>query len=277
MKLDRSLSRTARLLPLGVLLCFAVFGFIAKTGIRNQEDIRKPEDISQIRARLISDLNVADLPVLNETKAFSITAIEKTPEGLIRIELRNDYGKTIVAYQISFGSATSLVDSFTNAIKAGIEPGEVIVRFEAIDVDPELMRIGFVVRAVAFDDATADGNPRFVREIDEFRLGEMMQTEQFLNLMSNIRNPSGPEGFSQLEEAKASMLALENDKRFSRDLMSGLRNMRLVFSREIDGVRNSAMNDRTRVMRAVTDRYQTKVLGIREYNEKAGKRRIQAR
>ncbi|SRR6266404_694832 len=203
MRMRRHLSHTARFSLFAVLLSFAVFGFIAQSGIRKQEDI------SGLRSRLIADLSVADLPVLNETKAFSIMAIEKTPEGYIKITLRNDYGKTIIAYQFSLGSTTSLVDSFTNGIKAGIEPGDVLERFEAIDVDPELMRIGIVVRAVAFNDGTADGNPGFVRGIDEFRLGEMMQTEQFLSSLSNIRDASDPEAFSQLEEAKASMLALE--------------------------------------------------------------------
>ncbi len=51
--------------------------------------------------------------------------------------------------------------------------------------------------------------------------------------------------------------------------------MRLVFSREIDGVRNAATNNRTRVMSAVIARYQTKFLNIRDYNEKASQNRIQ--
>jgi len=54
--------------------------------------------------------------------------------------------------------------------QTGIEPGDVLERFEAIDVDQELMRNGDCRSAVAFNDGTADGNPVCTGD-KRFRLG----------------------------------------------------------------------------------------------------------
>lgn len=250
------------------LVCLAVLGFIAKSGTTKQSDIFLQ------RSKLLRDLDVDHLTVQNQTSGFTVISVQKTPEGYIKITLRNDYPKTIVAYQLSVGSTTTLVDSFTNGIKPGIESGELRERIEPIDVDPELFRRGIIVRAVVFNDATADGDPQFVQQIDDFRLGEMLQTKQFLSSLSNIREAFGRETLSQLEEAKLTMLNLEEDKRFSADVMSGLRNMRLLFSRDIDEIVNANDKDRTDVMRMAVDRYQSKFNDIRDYNEKARQRQI---
>jgi len=74
----------------------------------------------------------------------------------------------------------------------------------------------------------------------------------------------GTLSFSQLEEAKASMLALENDKRFSRDLMSGLRNMRLCSLGRLMGVRMPLQTTERGDERGYSS-YQSKFLNIRDY------------
>lgn len=260
-------SRTRFSILIG-LSCFLVLGFVAQSTINRQEDL------THLRSRLIADLRVEDLRIRNETRAFDVIGVEKTPEGYIKITLRNNYSKTIVAYQTSMGSTTTLVDSFTNAIKMGIEPGEVRERIEAIDVDPELLPRGFVVLAVVFDDATADGDPQFIQQIHDFRLGEMLQTEGFLSSLSDLRGASEAEVPSLLQGAVSNMLNLETNSRMSADVISGLRNMRLVFTREIDTVRSAQKDDRTRVVNALVNHYQSKLAEIRVYNEKAREHQI---
>lgn len=269
MRIIRHLRPTPlRLSVLIALLCLAVLGFIAKSRTTQQSDI-----LSQ-RSKLLRDLDVEHLTLRNQTSGFTVTSVQKTPEGYIKISLRNDYSKTIVGYQLSVGSTTTLVDSFTNGIKPGIEPGELRERIEPIDVDPELFRRGIIVRAVVFNDATDDGDPHFVQQINDFRLGEMLQTQQFLSSLSNIKEAIGRETLSQLEEAKLTMLNLEEDKRFSADVISGLRNMRLILARDIDEIVNANEKDRTDVMRMSLDRYQSKFNEIRDYNEKVHQRQI---
>lgn len=241
--------------------CFLVLGFVAQSRINRQDDLLR------LRSRLIADLKVEDLSVRNETKGFDVLGVEKTPEGYIKITLRNDYYKAIVAYQFSMGATTTLVDSFTNAIKVGIEPGEVREEIEAIDVDPELLPRGIIVRAVVFDDATADGDPRFIQQIHDFRLGEMMQTEGFLSSLSELRGASEAEVPSLLQGAVSNLLNLETNSRMSADVTSGLRNMRLVFTREIDTVRSAQKDDRTRVVNALVNHYQSKLAESRAYIE----------
>ncbi|MFY9556038.1 MAG: hypothetical protein WAV20_16595 [Blastocatellia bacterium] len=98
------------------------------------------------------------------------------------------YKKTITAYQLSVGITRTMVDTLTSVTKIGIEPGEVAERLDAIDFDPKSKEVEVAVLAVLFDDATSDGDPEFVLEIQNCRIGEMMQvhfifTERGFNVL----------------------------------------------------------------------------------------------
>lgn len=156
---------------------------------------------------------IEDIPVTNNTSGFPIASLEKTPEKNIRIRIRNDYKKRITAYQISLGSTTTLVETMLNNLEAGVDPGEIVDLIEAINVDPDLIRKGLIVRAVVFDDGTGDGELESIKEIDDYRQGEMMQMKQTAKRLMESAEASDGEMVLALDEVSKTSLSSMNVSR----------------------------------------------------------------
>jgi hypothetical protein len=170
-------------------------------------------NIQQQLEQLKRSFNVEDIRVTNRTSGFEIAGLEKTPERNIRIRLRNGYKKKITAYQISLGSTTTLVETMLNNLEAGVDPGEVVDLVEAINVDPDLSTKGLTIRAVVFDDGTGDGEPESIKEIDDYRQGEMIQMKQTANRLMESAEASDSEIISALDEVSKTSLSSMNGSR----------------------------------------------------------------
>ncbi|HEU4387493.1 MAG TPA: hypothetical protein VFV34_06830 [Blastocatellia bacterium] len=219
------------------LCCFAAL----KTAAGPSFSAEILQDSLQRRAAAIASLKAEDITVTNETSAFAVVAVEKTPEGFLRLALRNDYNKTITAYEFRVGITGTLVETFTNGIKVGIQPGESIEKLEAIDLDPGSDKLGVQIRAVIFEDGTGDGNARLVQEIRDVRTGEVIQLEHFTSSLRKFSSSAGVRDFSQLLKTKT--LLNEEDAAYQtlpEATKSGMRNMRQVLSRYTDNAVNNA-------------------------------------
>jgi hypothetical protein len=183
-------------------------------------------DIQQQLESLKRNFKIEDLPVTNKTSGFAIAGLEKTPERNIRIRLRNDYKKKITAYQISIGSTTTLVETMLNNLEAGVDPGEIVDLEEAINVDPDLSTKGLIIRAVVFDDRSGDGEPESIREIDDYRQGEMMQMKQTTIRLNQSAEASDSEMISTLNDVSNSFLSGDGGPMLSRSVRFGAEDTR---------------------------------------------------
>lgn len=184
-------------------------------------------DIQQQLEALKRSFKIEDLRVTNKTSGFAIAGLEKTPERNIRIRLRNDYKKKITAYQISIGSTTTLVETMLNNLEAGVDPGEIVDLEEAINVDPDLSTKGLIIRAVVFDDGSGDGEPESIKEIDDYRQGEMMQMKQTTNRLNQSAEASDSEMISTLNDvSNNSFLSGDGGRMLSRSVRFGAEDTR---------------------------------------------------
>ncbi len=168
-------------------------------------------------------LTVEELKVENKTKGLTIIGLEKVPHQ-VKVTLRNDYSKAITGYKVSIGVAT-----MHKAYLAGIGepeyflPGQ--VNQDIYPLQPGIEIHGIKILAVILDDKTADGDPRYVREIQEYRLGTKMQRKHVLHLLQKaLALPSSDlqTYLANIQEADLLPLSEGKEKLLPRQVRSGL-------------------------------------------------------
>ncbi len=95
----KSTFKCTRFFVIGVLLISIAFLCMSAWTSDKQE-----LNLKELREQL----RLEELPVKNNTKAFTVLTKEKTEFGDIRITIKNEYDKTITAFEISIGSKTNL-------------------------------------------------------------------------------------------------------------------------------------------------------------------------
>lgn len=240
MKKSRTIpSNTAITFFLLILISLTIFGVgVSSKGVSVSSKKNGQEDIVSKRQETINALRVEDIKITNRTSAFHIESVEKVAGGNIKLKLKNGYNNIITAYQVSFGSTTTTTDHLNNPNMIGIKPGEVIEHLEPIEVDPHLYKKGLVILAVILDDGSSDGNSQSVREINEHRLGQMMQIERAHELLQPISS-SDEENFSdQLDAIKPKLLSKDDPayKDLSDSAKFGLSDAKDRLTRYIDKI-----------------------------------------
>lgn len=194
MQRDRKLT-----ISLLILIGLTLWGTTRSAGRQPQDDI------NELRRATIRDLKVEDIKLTNETSAFLIESIEKTPQGHIKIKLRNGYDKIITAYRLSIGNTTATTENLDNPNNIGIQPGEVIEHIEAIEVDPYLSKKGIIIQAVVFEDGSNDGTWKVIKEINEYRRGQLLQIELAQELLQQVSFSTDNDLSEKLEAVKAKL------------------------------------------------------------------------
>ncbi|HTG17523.1 MAG TPA: hypothetical protein VK747_19910 [Blastocatellia bacterium] len=204
-----------RLFTIFSLACISVIGMSAAFPSR-----RVRNSVQQRLADLSKETDLDSLKLINQTKAFTVISKEKSPEGVIRLKLRNDYQKRITAFEISIGSTTTLVDTTFSMHDDTIAPGEYRDELLALSIDPELKGRGINILAVVFEDGTADGLVASIREIEDYRLGERMEMDHVGKLLDSISNAPTTALTSVLVEVQSNILSSTPD---------GAKNQRSIF------------------------------------------------
>src|SRR5215471_10488274 len=167
-----------------VAICLLAIGISARLSTRRQTQINHlrsdPQqwfaDVQRQRIELARTLDVNDIPVVNKASSFNVVQRTLSSTGSIRFTLRNNYSNAITAYKTILGEdGDELADMMLATYDASILPGS---STEALlTVTPNLKAKGVVISAVLFADGTADGDPKAIRELQEYRLGESLQME----------------------------------------------------------------------------------------------------
>lgn len=159
-------------------------------------------------------LSSAELQVQNLTRGLAVVSIEKhVDQDVLKVVLRNDYLKIITAYKVAVGSGTIATETIPEQEPDNFvpfRPGE--MREEMYPLQTDVDTLGIKILAVLFDDKTSDGVPQYVREIQEYRLGEKLGIEQALKLLDGIAESSEAEIPLMLRKVQAHLSAHSEDE-----------------------------------------------------------------
>jgi hypothetical protein len=242
----RGLIRQSMFFVIVALACAALVGAAGFRQARRKDQQaelrRKQHAAEQALLRAWESLNINNIPFKSKAPDFRLVSIERTPGGAaLLLTMRNDYEKGITAYKIATGSPSRSVDSLlhdalTAANDFTIAPGstsEVIVDFN----DPDLEINGITLGAVAFDDGSFEGEAASIREIRQFRQGQLIQLERTLALLGK---PSS--GAALLESLSTSQLDLqstpmESQLPYGSMMADGAKAVRLSFTGYLGQIR----------------------------------------
>ena len=144
-------------------------------------------------------LKVKDIQVHNKTRAFEIVNIEMLGDAeVLRMTLRNGYDKSVTGFQVNIGAVRSQPElSATGHDTDFIPPGGTYTRLYGTQIG--LDKLGITVLCVVFEDGSSDGEPKYVEEIKEYRLGIRMARERVLPLLRDAMNLPDQERLDKLE------------------------------------------------------------------------------
>lgn len=124
-----------------------------------------------------------ELNVINQTQALTVVNVESNGRN-VKMNLRNDYEKTITAFAISPVNNRYLVRvDFIDSDEAIAPQAHYLKEFTL--PDSKASRATIVIRSVVFEDGTSDGDVGVSRRIIDNRLGETRQMQRIVALLDN--------------------------------------------------------------------------------------------
>jgi hypothetical protein len=190
-----------------------------------------PPQKQNLRNR-VSNLRAEDIKVETSAPGLTIVSLMVRNNSLL-VSLRNDYHKSITGYKIWNGVGTGYTEYLTGSEESVLQPGE--VREEIYPVQVGLEQSGFKLLAVIFDDGSAEGNPKYVEEIRDYRAGMKMQRRHALQLLESIGS-GGTASLSEVLEAvksKISVLSNDEEQKLPRHIKFGIDDERDRLLRQI--------------------------------------------
>jgi hypothetical protein len=186
------------------------------------------------------ELEPADVEILNKTRGFEVTVIEKVGGKLWQITFKNSYDKTITAFQASFGDTTLYEELIVESNKCigCILPGATYVRFF-----PAIRNL--TIFAVVFEDGTGEGDPSMMKEVIDIREGKAKAMREFVSRVQKVMVDSSPltEELDNLKREFADSSTI--DDTISSDERYGFESGRTELLEELNGLKKegAAKND----------------------------------
>jgi len=183
----------------------------------------------------------APLQISNRTQAFSVIKAERGLNEFL-ITLKNNSAKTITAFSISPSKGYTITEEFVLAETADFGIGSNALFSKTYPTLNSIQPESIEIKALIFDDGTAEGDAREVRQIVDSRLGEQIQmrravkelekflakgsrdASEFKRDLDNALNSSDDDTLSILAELRPSRAITKQP--LSDDLRAGLSNGR---------------------------------------------------
>jgi len=149
------------------------------------------------------------LKVQTKTPALKVVNLEKDVDNeVIKITLKNKSDKVITAYDIQVGIGTVISDLITEELSENnlLYPGGECI--ETYELQTGIETKGISVLAVLFQDKTSDGDPVYIKDMQDYRLGVKMGIAESLNFFKEIQQlpkASIPEAFINHQQSKSLM------------------------------------------------------------------------
>ena len=194
----------------------------------------RPKSTSSIQQKV-------NLQIENKTQALQVENLEVT-DKFAKIRLKNNYTKNIDSFELYVGGGNSFQVEFID-IDQVIAPGGTYQVKEPLT--SEMVKEGITIRAVTFDDGTADGDVKIIKQIKDTRMGEKMQLLKILPLLTKTINSSNANLLTDLDtlEAQISALSSEESSTLPDNVRIGLQNAKYRVINRIKEIRQGYQNN----------------------------------
>ncbi len=191
MNLFRGFFKSSHLRWFYILVCLMLLGIgISAINVRPKTSIRQE----------------ANLRIENKTQALQVEKLEVI-DKFAKILLKNNYTKNINSFELYAGGGNSFQVEFID-IDQVIAPGATYQVKEPLTAD--MVKEGIIIRAVTFDDGTADGDAKIIKQIKDTRMGERMLLVKVLPLLTKTINSSNADLLTNLDALESQISSLLN-------------------------------------------------------------------
>ena len=192
----------------------------------------------------------APLQIANRTQAFSVIKVDRGSNDF-SITLKNNSAKTITAFSISPARGFTIVEEFVLAeiSEIGIRPNALFSKTypTTTSIQPQSIEI----KALIFDDGTAEGDTGEVREIEDSRLGEQIQIRRAVKELENFL-AKGPGDVSEFKRNLGNALDSSDDD--TLNILTELKPSRAITKQPISAdLREGLNNGRQNVLRRLAE------------------------
>ncbi|HYJ88544.1 MAG TPA: hypothetical protein VEW46_20930 [Pyrinomonadaceae bacterium] len=197
--------------------------------------------------------------IVNKTRSFEVLGVQRGPQE-VKLTLKNNYPKTVTAFQISIGDNFTITEEliFAELSDIGIRPQEMVVKTYPLPLSLlQNPSVNVIIKAIVLDDGTGDGDVLAFEDIKAARVGEEIQIRRTLKKLHEFIN-SGESNVTRLRnEVSASLNASDShtlkevleiepagvinrhsNSRLSDNLKRGLENGRQNALRKISEIEN---------------------------------------
>jgi hypothetical protein len=175
------------------------------------------------------------IQVDNKTQSLEVISAE-TSEGWVHISLRNNSKKSVDGLQVRVGDVAVQTEFLGTDIT--FQAGSVFA--ERYPTQQDSNNRGVTILCVVFDDGSSEGQPKYIKQIDDTRLGARTQTRRALSLIDQAlaRSNVNTETLEKLKTDISSLPVRDNDDD-NNDIVAGLQNRRAQLISQIEGVRSA--------------------------------------
>lgn len=179
--------------------------------------------------------------VTNKTQSIEVVTAERD-QSSIRLVLRNISNKSVDGLQVRVGDVAIQTEFLGTDFT--FPPGS--LHEENYPTQQDSRNRGVIVLCVVFEDGSSEGVPKYIKQIENNRLGEKTQTRRALLLIDKALAHSNinAEVLENLKREVSSLPDRDNDND-NDDIVSGLKHRRAQLISQIEGIRRSQALDRT--------------------------------
>ena len=186
-----------------------------------------------------------DIKLTNKTSSLMIigSEVDRSDETITHVLLKNVGNKAINGFYITEGpqskgdSSFSQVEFLYSDIKDEISPGEVF------DFKASAARLieedGLILHAVFFKDGSAEGEIKYIREVQDIRQGQKVQLERGIQLIDELLSSPNKEFSLNLENIRQKLSGSTKEQLITKNYDSGLSPGKALLKREFDAFQKS--------------------------------------
>jgi len=175
------------------------------------------------------------IQVANRTRSIQVVTAERN-ESSIHIILRNNSNKAVDGLQVRVGDVA--IQTEFQGTDFTFPSGS--VHEENYPTQQDSRNSGVVVLCAVFEDGSSEGAPKYIKQIEDTRFGEKIQTERALLLIDKALTHSNinSEVLDNLKRDLSSLPDRESDTD-NDDIVVGLKDRRAQLISHIESIRGS--------------------------------------
>lgn len=216
-----------------------------------------------ISKQIDSRLEEKEIKVQNRTNSFKVVGLEKNGQD-VKLNLRNDYDKSITAFAISpinhrYLVRVDLIDSDEIIIPHSSYTKELTLP------DSQVKETIIIIRSVVFQDGTSDGDLEISERILDNRLGERTQMQRVAELLDKTLKSPNAKLPMELNSLKARIKDLPTDSEpgVSAYFRGGLHSAKENAMRYIESIEfrqsQDGNNDLSQELREMKSKYYARI------------------